>query len=283
MKPADRNNIGVVTAIDDTAGQAVVEFVSEAGKTAERAFSWDQLTIIEPRHPQPRTLGPDATAALQAVTNQHQAGINRWTTVLAESNVAVDDPRIYTSAARLHIDRATAQVVAEPPRWLQSVLGERPTAPAAAQVWDDTVRDLATYRARHHVQDATSPLGPVPTNPDMLSQWKLAATSLSDNVAWLDQYDPSPIDAGRVRTLSELTDRRAELDTIIATAPTDQRHILTAITNGQLTLADAAELLADATAGQGDRQRWILEHWPHIVESAEVDASLVASHHQHEI
>ena len=73
------------------------------------------------------------------------------------------------------------------------------------------------------------------------------------------------------RTLTELVERRGELDAILASAPADQRHVVQALTNGQLTLGDTTEILRDALSQQGERRRWILEHWPHIVESGEVD------------
>jgi len=34
------------------------------------------------------------------------------------------------------------------------------------------------------------------------------------------------------------------------------------------------ELLADALAAQGDRQRWILEHWPHVVEYSQLRTAI---------
>lgn len=74
-----------------------------------------------------------------------------------------------------------------------------------------------------------------------------------------------------------MTERRAELDTILATAPADQHHIVSALTGGQLTLVDTSEILRDALNQQGDRRLWILEHWPHIVESREVDQAFPAA------
>ena len=33
---------------------------------------------------------------------------------------------------------------------------------------------------------------------------------------------------------------------------------------------DIAQLLTDALAAQGERRQWILEHWPHVVEYAQI-------------
>ena len=72
----------------------------------------------------------------------------------------------------------------------------------------------------------------------------------------------------------ELQERRTELDTILATAPADQRHTISQLQNGQLSLDDTARLLDGAVAGQSDRQAWIIEHWPHIVEYQEIQHTL---------
>jgi hypothetical protein len=41
-----------------------------------------------------------------------------------------------------------------------------------------------------------------------------------------------------------------------------------------LPLEDTAELLGDALAAQGDRRRWILEHWPYVVEYTQITDTL---------
>ena len=62
-------------------------------------------------------------------------------------------------------------------------------------------------------------------------------------------------------------------EAILAAAPEDQQGFITRLqTDGTLPYDNVADLLSDALAGQGDRQRWILEHWPHIVEYAELRA-----------
>ncbi len=272
VKPTDRNNIGIVTALDDTAGRVNVEFISAEGRTAERSFRWDDLTIIKPRHPAARVRAAAATNALATIVGEHRDGIDRWARLLASDNVAVDDAHIYGRAGRLHVDRATARIVAAQPDWLTRILGERPTAPAAAQVWDDSVRDIASYRTRHQISDRTTPLG-APEVADQLIAWEGASTNVAEARIWLDTYSPEPTRPLRARSAAELAERRTELDVILATAPADQRHVITALTSGQLTLDDTAEVLRDALAQQGDRRRWILEHWPHIVESFELDGA----------
>ena len=150
-------------------------------------------------------------------------------------------------------------------------------APAAAQVWGDAVRDIAAFRNRNHVTDRSTPFGPVPADPSVVVAWQSAAVGVAESRVWLDTYSPAPTVPPRARTLAELTERRSELDAILAAAPTDQRHIVQALTSGQLTLGDTTEILRDALTQQGDRRRWILEHWPHIIESAEIDRGFEAA------
>ena len=276
VKPGDRNNLGTVVALDDAAGRVTVEFVSKAGRTAERSFRWDELTIMEPKHPSLRVLGADATTTLERIVGGHQESIDRWNAVLADHHVASEDPHIYRRAVTVNIDRAAASLASRQPDWLTETLGQRPTAPAAAQVWDDTVRSVAAYRARHDVKDPGSPLGPRASVTEGVAEWDRLDSELTKARGWLDTYNPVPAIQSRVRTTAEVAERRVELDAIMATAPADQRSTIAALLGGQLTLADTDDLLGDALAQQGDRRRWILEHWPHIVESAELDVSVAA-------
>ncbi len=269
VKPIDRNNVGTVSAINDRAGTVEVTFVSTAGRRAERTFRWDQLGILEPRQPQPRVMTADAVQSLDEIVAGQLDRIGRWDRVLASDNVAPDDARIYQSAARLHIERAAARIAADQPDWLTRALGSRPTAPAAVQVWEDAVRDVARYRGTHHVIDTTTPLGP--STPNTAAERDVAATRLAEARVWLDTYSPAAAAPLRSRSLTELVERRGELDAILATAPADQRHVVQALANGQLTLGDTTEVVRDALSQQGDRRRWILEHWPQIIESGEVD------------
>ena len=268
VKPVDRNNVGTVTSINDRAGTCAVTFVSASGRNAERTFRWDQISILEPRQPQPRTMTAAATQSLESIVGGHRGDLRRWDAHLANRNVAPEDASICDRAARLHTERAAARLASSPPDWLTRTLGERPTAPAAVQVWDDAVRETAAFRARHNVTDSSTPFGAA---GHVTEAWDEASTALARARVWLDTFSPSPAIPPRARTTAELTERRAELDTILATAPGDQRRIVSVLAGGQLTLIDTSEILRDALSQQGDRRRWILEHWPHIVESCEVD------------
>ncbi len=64
---------------------------------------------------------------------------------------------------------------------------------------------------------------------------------------------------------------RRRLLAIFDSAPADYRKLIAELRDsGQLSFDDTTELLADAIAAQDARTRWILAHWPHIVEYAEI-------------
>ena len=157
VKPNDRNNIGTVTSINDTAGQVAVEFVSAEGRTAHRTFDWDELTIVEPKCPARRDLSSEAVAALDRIVGGHQSFIGRWSMVLADHNVAPDDPHIYRRAVAVHIDRTAARMAADQPEWLTSALGQRPAAQAPrkygttlSETLPRTAAATASRRASRH-------------------------------------------------------------------------------------------------------------------------------------
>ena len=80
----------------------------------------------------------------------------------------------------------------------------------------------------------------------------------------------SPPSASPTSPPAEIRQRLDELDTILATAPPDQTRILDALHTGQLHPADLDDAIRHALATQDSRRDWILEHWPHVVEHAEL-------------
>jgi hypothetical protein len=120
-------------------------------------------------------------------------------------------------------------------------------------VWDDTVRDIAAVQAR----------GGEGLPAEVVSR-------IHDARTWLDDYSPIPRIDLRSRTPEERNDRRVELDAILATAPDDQRSTIKQLWNGQLSLTDTGNLLAEVTSVQSCRAGWIAANWPTVVESLEV-------------
>jgi conjugative relaxase-like TrwC/TraI family protein len=271
VKALDRNNIGTITAIDDHAGALRVLFVASDGRQAERELPWGDVQIMRPT-PAPRMLPANARATLDRNVSTAEEHQRRWTEILASHDVAPGDRDRFERAARLAMDRAASELVADQPAWLTDRLGTRPARPAAAQVWDDAVRHIAAHRARHHVTDPASVLGPRPIDPTQAAQWDDGQRLVARSRIWLDTHTSTPVIAPtRTRSLRELHDRQHELEAILATAPEDQRDRITRLrAEGTLPFENVTELLSEALATQGERQRWVLEHWPHIVEYAEV-------------
>jgi conjugative relaxase-like TrwC/TraI family protein len=276
VKALDRNNIGTITALDDHAGTLRILFVATDGRQAERELPWSDVQIMGAT-PVPRTLPANARVTLDHIVSTVEEHQRRWTEILASHDVASGDRERFERAARLSADRAAARLAADQPAWLTDRLGHRPDRPAPAQVWDDVVRHMATHRERHHIIDPSSALGPRPADARDVSDWDAGQRLIARTRVWLDNHASTPdIAPTRTRSLRELVDRQHELDTILATAPADQRDLITQLrADGTLPYDNIADLLSEALAAQGDRRRWILEHWPHIVEYAEVRHAIV--------
>lgn len=187
-----------------------------------------------------------------------------WYEQLAAAGVQPDDAHVYRSAARLRVDRAAAQLAAEQRDWLVALIGTRPASAMPAQVWGDAVRDLATHQLRFHEHLVM---------PDL-------AGGLWDRIAAmrvrLAVYTDAPaVPAIELRDHAQLVTRRRELDAIFESAPADYRKLITELRDGgQLSFDDTTQLLVAALAAQDARTRWILAHWPHVVEYAETARAL---------
>jgi hypothetical protein len=148
----------------------------------------------------------------------------------------------------------------------------------AATVWDDATRDIATYRLRHGVPADVDGIGPPPSfdTPEH-AVWSQVSTRLARTRIWLATHDHQPVvPVGRTRSTVELHRRQGQLEAIFATAPPDHRRLIDQVTSGQLMLDDANQALEEALAAQNERSDWILQHWPHIVEHADITRTLNA-------
>lgn len=115
--------------------------------------------------------------------------------------------------------------------------------------------------------------------------WEALSTRLVHTKAWLDHRDPPTVLWPHRRSHHELVARRTELDQIFETAPADQQPLIARVRRGDPQLLDdTAEVLKAALDNQRwfgapvgtahARRHWILEHWPHIVEYAEITNTL---------
>jgi hypothetical protein len=262
VKALDRHNIGTLIDHDDAHGRATVAFVSASGRTAERALPWSELELHSDETT-PRELPPTAQWWLDQHAKAIDATARDWTAFLDDRGVAAGEAELADRAARRKVERATNELIADRPDWMINLLGYQPADPVGLQTWTSAVRDIARWQQRAG-QSAEA-------IPSELGQ-RLLATR-----AWLDRRDhQSPMWPHR-RSHRELVARRGELDAILNTAPSDHRHLVERLRSGEPTLLDdTAQALADIVDHQRGRRDWILEHWPHIVEFAEVTQTLDA-------
>ena len=129
---------------------------------------------------------------------------------------------------------------------------------------------MAAWRDARHLNPTTPGYGPRPDR-EHVDRWTEHLRRSLDVHLWLSQHhrglDPEPVvplDAAQIRQ------RLQQLDTIIAAAPADQTRIVHAITTGTLTVSDLQLALTATHATQTARRDWILEHWPHVIEHAEL-------------
>ena len=267
VSPADRHNIGTVVDVDDRNGTATLHFTSRHGNDAERTFRWDDLRLVEPLHPEPRSLGAEAQRTLDRLVGEITTQIDAWDSTLRSRGAEPGRAHLYAAAARRSLDRAASSLAAEQPDWLQQLLGGRPTDVAGARTWDNAV----TAIARWHITHPEGPGGD-PAGAHQLRTW------ITQTRTWLDTTDRTVPVKTVARTGAEIDERRSELEHILDSAPPDCRQIVDQLQSGQLALHDVDELLRSAMDQQDARRLWILEHWPHIVEYTEIDRAATASH-----
>jgi conjugative relaxase-like TrwC/TraI family protein len=272
VKAHDRANVGTIVDWDDHADTATVHFQSAGGAEATKDLPWADIEIVNSRNPEPRDLPAYARVTLDAQLASVQGALATWHRHLATRGVHPLDAQHHDRAANLAIDRATSRLTAQQPDWLHNLIGPRPETPMAAAVWDDATRAVATHQLRHgHQQLELSPSIDYPGQQawaELSKHLALARICLATNGT-----DPTPAVTHR-RTHEELGTRLAELDAIFATAPPDQADLIDHLTTGQLTRDNVGQALDRSLAIQGARRQWILHHWLHIVEHAEIIHSL---------
>jgi predicted transcriptional regulator len=274
VKALDRHNIGNVIGLDDASGEILIGFVSAGGREAERSLPWRDIEILD-LHPTTRALPDPARWHLDQLHAVAEAAIEQWTRYLAEHGVTPGESDHTQRAIRRVIEQATNRLLADPPEWLIDLIGYQPADPIGTQTWNAAVRDIATCRTRHHVADDSDGLGTSPTDAGMQAEWATLNTHLVHLRAWLDRHDRPQVTWPHRRSHRELVTRRDELDQIFDTAPADQNHLITRLRRGDPQLLDdAAATLEVAVDAQHLRRQWILEHWPHIIEYAEISQTL---------
>ena len=137
-------------------------------------------------------------------------------------------------------------------------------------MWDDEVAALAAWRDARHLPDNVAGYGLQPGQPHV-DRWHHHVKRSLHIRTWLHDHTPHLTPEPSVAlTPTEVVERIAELDTLLATAPPDQTKILDDLHAGHLTPPDIDAAIAAALDTQHGRRSWILEHWPHIVEHTQL-------------
>ena len=275
VSPHDRNNIGTVTDIDDNTGTATVHFTSRDGlRHADRTYPWADLRIVEPHTAPTRSLTPAAEHTLDQLIRHIEQQLEQCDQLIREHGVEPDDRVIYSRALEQHIVRHTNTSIAAQPEWLDQLIGPEPGDATGAQVWNDTVAQICTWRLRHHINPDADGLGPRPTGQDEAAEWDVISCRIGLARAWLNTTDRAQPLWPTIPSYRELQQREEQLHQIFAGAPADCAEIIDQLRNGQLTLDVTTEILQSALTQQTERRAWIVGHWPHVIEFQEIHRTL---------
>ena len=273
VSPHDRHNIGVVTHLDDQNGSARVRFTAPDGRQASRTFTWDDLRLVDPT-PLARPITAEIEATIDRLAAPLVLTLAEWESDVRRAGYQPGDADRYQRAADVHLQRATAALIAQEPSWLRHLVGQPPQDVAGATAWNDAVRSITRYRLEHHVRGLAPGLGDRPTEPAAAAAWETTSIAIAQARVWMassDRLEPAwPI----VPSRRELHERHDQLDELFEAVPDDCRNLADRLQKGGIDLKDTADILAAAATQQSERQQWIIRNWPHIVEYQEINRTL---------
>ena len=271
VRALDWDNVGTIIAICDRTGTAYVHFVAADGRERTNCMHWADIKPID--QPEPGELTADAVDYFNLVADAIDQETKIWHRLLADHDIAPTEPVIVPAAIEQRQRQLAHRLAGDTPDWLTWWLGQRPTDIAGATVWDDEVAALAAWRDARHLPDTVAGYGPRPDHPPRRSL--ATAPRTQPQHPHLASRPPTP---ARPATRHHPDPRRKSSNGspnsthILATAPPDQTRILDDLRDGVLTPADIHAAIGAALDTQSDRRDWILEHWPHVVEHAQLTA-----------
>ncbi len=269
VRALDRDNVGTIIDLHDTAGQATVRFIAHDGTPAIRTLAWSDLKPID--HPGPVDISPEAQRWLDCEAAQIELSAIRWSNALADFSVEPGDAALLRRAIQTRRELLARQMHTDSPDWLTWWVGVRPEDPAGATLWDDTTSAIAEWRDENHIDPIQPGLGVAPAEPIDRQRWLDAMATTLTQRAWLSDRDPYVAQAAiPALTPVEIHDRISQLDQLFANAPTDHSRIIDDLIAGHLTTPDLHTALSEARSAQTERDRWILANWPYIVEHHEL-------------
>ena len=271
VRALDWDNVGTVQAVIDVTGTCLIRFDTPDGRTARKVLDWADVKPID--HPDPVELTDDADDYLALWDHAIGEDVAAWNAALADHGVAPDEPVIVAAAVDQRQRQCAHRLAGQQPDWLTWWYGPRPADPAGAHVWDDEIAAVAAWRDARHLDDHAAGYGPQPHIPQLQQRWREHLQRSLQVRHWLQQHQPHLTAQPRPElTAAQIQNRLAELDAILATAPADQSRILDDLRHRNRAAIDLDAAIHAALTTQGERADWILEHWPHVIEHAELTA-----------
>ncbi len=276
IKALDRHNIGTVLHLNPTDHTARILFAGDGGREAVRTLSWDDLVVVDPD-----AAAQPLSGAAQAWLDRHHQRISdqlqAWEGTVSALGSTPDAARLYRRAANVVVDRAVNELAARQPEWLTNLIGPRPVFPEGATAWTAVLTDITRLRLDTHIPASAPGVG-LPTT-ETSDRWLDLQRHIANTKQWLHDHPHHAMTEWPIRPSQQaLLQRRAVVDHILDGAPPDQRHIITKLRAGQLTLADTHDALSSsldtALNGQTARHTWIITNWVHVVEHTEITKAL---------
>jgi conjugative relaxase-like TrwC/TraI family protein len=173
-------------------------------RTREKSYASESQRLAEAREQLERAVAKcEAVEALgwrerreqlpDALSREETWGeaVKKRTAALERIEPPSTEARRERELAEQLLDRRAAKALAaariEPPSYIVKELGERPTEPTKARVWDQGVRKVERYRLERGVTDRESPFGPEPPEPGDRLAHREAERSLVDHQRRLER------------------------------------------------------------------------------------------------
>lgn len=183
---------------------------------------WEELTPLDDAESAPTELPAAARRHLRVLEFEVRAEQERWTRLLAAHGIRSDELDLLTAAIHQRTERLAHRLAAQPPAWLDEIIGPAPEDAIGCAVWGDELRRIAAWRDLHRVGPEQPGYGPPPLDPALHHAW-LAQHGRTRRIrAWLreqcgDRPEPSrglhPLESIRRRLSSEqILERDARTD-----------------------------------------------------------------------
>ena len=199
-----------------------------------------------------------------------------WTDTVIALGSDVDEVTILQRAVDQHVAIGADQLAGDPTRLARTTSSDpaRPTRSATPR-WDDLVADIVRWRHRHHASPSDG-LGPVPDDPDARpAMARPSATRCAATRRWLANTDRHATDlAGRAQP--PRTRRNATTSSTPSSTPHPPTPAPSSTPPAAASSPSPTSTRSSATPATPAhaRKHWILEHWPHVVEYAEISTTL---------